>query len=139
MFDRDCPEEGQQCFPNLPGCDLVEMAKIEKANQISDGPSDWRTNRNAPANFRFCGTGWDDAADNCSLERHCPDFVCADPGLQCFIGLSFYAGAEFCNAYEINQGKTRAPTIRPTSSPSLTPTPVSSKCVYCTCGFNSRP
>jgi hypothetical protein len=25
-----------------------------------------------PQHQRFCGTGWNDANENCSVERHCP-------------------------------------------------------------------
>eukprot|EP00578_Thalassiosira_sp_NH16_P004041 CAMPEP_0181136266 /NCGR_PEP_ID=MMETSP1071-20121207/33089_1 /TAXON_ID=35127 /ORGANISM="Thalassiosira sp., Strain NH16" /LENGTH=240 /DNA_ID=CAMNT_0023222959 /DNA_START=8 /DNA_END=727 /DNA_ORIENTATION=- len=46
--------------------------------------------RGHPTHSRFCGTGWSDAVDGCSLERHCPsgdDEECKD-GESCYSFLS---------------------------------------------------
>ena len=82
---------------------------------------DWRENPSDPKNFNFCGNSWDDAKTNCNLDRHCPEYVCEDRELSCFVGLN-HVGADHCNAFDILAGNTRAPTDKPTS---LAPTLVS--------------
>lgn len=125
---------------------------LENQSPEDDGSHNvngWKDNLNDARNFQFCGLGWDDTAANCSLDRHCPDFVCSDPRLACFIHLSSYAGAEACNAYKMIRDTpvsyfvdddsddsgyltylmlqlfklpSKAPTAKPTSSPTKQPT-----------------
>ena len=81
---------------------------------------DWMDNRSDPKNFNFCGKHWDEAKQNCDIERHCPDMKCEDPELNCFVGLGL--SADHCNAFDMLTGNTRAPTDKPTT---LAPTLVS--------------
>ena len=125
--DRDCDTDvGEKCYSNVPGCMLTNMPiKDGQINPIVDEefiyeeygerPS-WVDDRNDPANFRFCGLNFTDVAEHCSMDRHCPDYICSDKELSCFEHLSIVAGAEHCNAYEIIRGNTRAPTQKPSSS-----------------------
>ncbi|KAL7541833.1 LOW QUALITY PROTEIN: hypothetical protein ACHAXR_011262 [Thalassiosira sp. AJA248-18] len=108
---KDCKDIGHTCHSFLPGCNLVDMevVKVDPNDPNPPRPKDWRDNPYDPHNFRFCGKDWTDASDNCRLSRHCPDMRCDDPELMCFEHLS-YAGAEYCNAYEMYRGLTREPT-----------------------------
>jgi len=124
--DKDCDtDSGHKCYQALPGCNLADMDAV-KVNHDPNAPTGpprpkWMDDTNDLDNVRFCGTDWDDAKLNCSLDRHCPDLICSDPGLMCFEHLS-YVGAPHCNAYEIMRGNTRTPTVKPTASPSEDPT-----------------
>ncbi|KAL7547187.1 hypothetical protein ACHAWF_010511 [Thalassiosira exigua] len=105
--DADCPGSDDKCYDSLPGCNLLDMAPSPSAG-LHGAPGSLD-----PENFRFCGTGYEDAAANCNLSRHCPDLACADPSLQCFVDLN-YVGASHCNADDMIRGNTRAPTGKPT-------------------------
>ena len=36
------------------------------------------------SNTRFCGVGWAEAGENCSVETHCPDGSCPTSGMTCY-------------------------------------------------------
>ena len=77
--------------------------------------SPWLADPELAANYRFCGLSWEDAADHCTLDRHCPNYKCPY-GLTCFENLDII-GANHCNAYKITIGDTRMPTQKPTQYP----------------------
>ncbi len=79
--DDECETEGHICFGGT-SCDskLGHGNKFKYANVPYDDIS----------NTRFCGSGWNDAIENCSLETHCPSGFSEEctGGMSCYGGLS---------------------------------------------------
>ena len=72
----ECSVPGQQCWADT-SCDTSLGHGI-----LYD--------TNDPTHTRFCGSSWEDASNNCSVERHCPSGDDSDcPGEQtCYLHLS---------------------------------------------------
>ena len=123
--EKDCGED-ENCYQSLPGCHLADMSGANASSPIPDEASTdptqaswitfWMNYPNDSANFRFCGDSRSDAINNCSMDRHCPDFQCSD-GLRCFENLS-HVGSSQCNAYELIN-MTPTPTTENPSKVSL--------------------
>jgi hypothetical protein len=108
----DCPS-GESCNSVSPkNCNIIDLLlKAENEGVPSPVPSRAPVSSESALNTKFCGVGWDVAAENCSLETHCPDDICPD-GEVCY-------GGTPCNASEMTPTPTLTliPSLKPLSSP----------------------
>jgi len=121
--NQECPN-GQTCFVSVnnenPDCEINAIVKKEyeeaaalAANNPVDNnvptlkPTKLQLSETDDRNMQFCGMDWNDASNNCYLERHCPN---GDE--DCFGGMTCQKYTN-CNAV----GMTGSPTGRPTPIP----------------------
>lgn len=101
--NQECPN-GMTCFVGVnvqnPGCEInaIKKAEYELAQQSPGAPAPAIAAGNTPKptnaplrpgdpkNRMFCGNSWNDASDNCSRERFCPNgnADCEAMGMKCF-------------------------------------------------------
>eukprot|EP00578_Thalassiosira_sp_NH16_P004747 CAMPEP_0181133254 /NCGR_PEP_ID=MMETSP1071-20121207/31431_1 /TAXON_ID=35127 /ORGANISM="Thalassiosira sp., Strain NH16" /LENGTH=415 /DNA_ID=CAMNT_0023219643 /DNA_START=52 /DNA_END=1295 /DNA_ORIENTATION=- len=131
--NQECPN-GQTCFVGVnvddPQCEINAIVKAEHNLQQAEAaasdavpapvvptakPTNSPLGRSDPKNRMFCGTSWNDAGDNCMLERFCPngDEDCPD-GMECHDYTT-------CDAWGLTYMPTKAPTPAPTEDPTKQP------------------
>jgi len=114
----DCPN-GNECYSFLSGCNYLEMIGDGEpgVSAAKDGNSESRLSPNSPTRSNFCGSDWNDANSNCSLEDH---WCQAGSDSDCPSGKVCFAGTECM--YLADLEPTLSPIYEPTESP-VPPTP----------------
>lgn len=91
--DDECSTEGHICFGGT-SCDV----KLGHGNKFKYANVDY----NDISNTRFCGLGWNEAIDSCSIERHCPSGFSDE----CPQGMSCYGGLK-CNVQDMYEEEAK--------------------------------
>jgi hypothetical protein len=126
--NQECPN-GETCFVSVnnenPSCEInaivkkeYEEAQLLADNNINQEPTSKPTNSplsdTDERNMQFCGMDWNDASNNCFIERHCPN------------------GDKDCISPMTCQTYTQCSAVGMTGSPTPEPTPVpTSELVFC--------
>jgi hypothetical protein len=91
--DEECSTEGHICFGGT-SCDV----KLGHGNKFIYANVDY----NDISNTRFCGNGWNDAINSCSIETHCPSGFSDE----CPQGMSCYGGLK-CNVQDMYEEEAK--------------------------------